>query len=295
MHIPKFIFIEGPDNVGKSTLIDHIKAVSTGLKYGDIGYVKFPSERIIPDINYIVDEISNIISNRKQTQYLYDYAVRMVNVFIEDFVRTMIMMIEKGEYKYIICDRGFISTFIYNILPIYLETNSSGNNYQHFLQLDPSILMQYFNNMSKLRVMNWFKKYITSPHRIFNQMNIFEDNKKDYYNLPGTLCDTFDVLRKTCDDFHYSLLNFFVLYNPDEISIISEKEEEGYKKQFDDNIVYQSYVNKGYMALANAFEFDIFKNEFGPTKFKFVKITDDNGNRRTVDDLADELIVSLMK
>lgn len=155
-NIKDIFFIEGGDNVGKTTLIENMKKYNTNLleKNGnDCKFFKFPytdtdnidnlfkpikpiSKDIITlnNITYDVDAYSSIAQGIRQ------------NLLMSMMIKQMGILYDYNESDdYIICDRGPLSTYLYNYL--------TGKEY---LKYNSDIMCEYdfFNNFLKMLIMS---------------------------------------------------------------------------------------------------------------------------------------------
>ena len=109
-------FIEGGDNVGKTTTIEEFKnpRFITSLECNRLSFSKYPTSRMTDYLNE---------SNKKLKQYLEDNDTvsyqelnnEMINSLLEDMHYSFTNMIEPNALGDIvnIADRGFLSTYIY--------------------------------------------------------------------------------------------------------------------------------------------------------------------------------------
>lgn len=248
-------FIEGGDNVGKTTLIDHITQNFTEDYKKEftksIGFFinKYPTKdntefmNVINKVLRFCNDWKTLISKDEKYHDLYSKVNNLlINTMIKDMDKSLIDTVPRGKknsWNYInISDRGPLSTYLYN----YKDTDNTMNEIYNFEK--------------------FVKEYIISK---------------------------FDSMKQI--DEYISNLNIVILNNnlPD-IPIISDKQEEiEYKKNFDDNSELQQKINcqisNIITAIDNKKDIDTITYPF---KLHYINIYHDNGVRKTTEEVYEE-------
>lgn len=246
-------FIEGGDNVGKTTLIKHItqnfiRDYKKEFKEKSIDFRinKYPSMDNTEFMN-VINDVLKLCEDENHNE-LYS---RIKNLIINTMIRDMkdsfnnrMPYKEKDNWDYIdISDRGPLSTYLYNYTknPRYSEIHNISNFMtKHFI---PNC-----ESKEESRFFNDFYKYIAN-------LNIVILNN----NLP-------------------------------DIPIISDKQEEiEYKKNFDNNTKLQQRINRQISNIVTAIdsEKDIDTITY-PFKLHYINIYHDNGVRKTTEEVYEE-------
>lgn len=248
-------FIEGGDNVGKSTLIDYISKNFTedykieSEKHIRFGINKYPTKNCTELMNTI-NHVSNFFNDYKdlisKDNKYKDIDSRVNNLLINYMIKDMcisffdnIPLWKKKYWNYIdISDRGPLSTYLYN-----------------YKDIDNTI-DEIYN----------FKKFI-EKYIISSKFNLIAQNKP------------------------YSNLNIVILNNnkPD-IPIVSDKQEDiEYKKNFDNDIELQQKINNQISNIVTSIdnEKDIDTITY-PFKLHYINIYHDNGIRKTTEEIYEE-------
>lgn len=256
-------FIEGGDNVGKSTLINYISQNFTedykkieSIKHIRFSINKYPTENsteLMNTINHVLNfynDYKDLISKDDKYNDIYSRVNNLlINYMIKDMHMSFFDIIpisEKNYWNYIdISDRGPLSTYLYNYKDID-NTIDEIHNFKKFIE-----------------------EYIISKFNSITQDEI-------YSNLEL-----------------YSNLNIVILNNnkPD-ISIVSDKQEEiEYKKNFDNNIELQQKINNQISNIVTSIdnEKDIDTITY-PFKLHYINIYHDNGIRKTTEEVYKEFL-----
>lgn len=255
-------FIEGGDNVGKTTLIDHITQNFTEDYKKEftksIGFFinKYPTKdntefmNVINKVLRFCNDWKTLISKDEKYHDLYSKVNNLlINTMIKDMDKSLIDTVPRGKknsWNYInISDRGPLSTYLYN----YKDTDNTMNEIYNFEK--------------------FVKEYIISKFDSMKQM--------------------LDLMKQI--DEYMSNLNIVILNNnlPD-IPIISDKHEEiEYKKNFDDNSELQQKINCQISNIITAIDskkdIDIITYPF---KLHYINIYHDNGVRKTTEEVYEE-------
>lgn len=252
-------FIEGGDNVGKTTTIQNFKnnKFIEELKYNRIRFSKYPTSDATNTINklntlYKENEARHVNGEVKESEY-----VKTKRSIIESLINTMICdMISSFDTlyneKYVlaypddvleICDRGFLSTYLYQ--------------YRDMPGI-PKLIVDDYNELEHLKA--FINKY-----------------------LPPTM-----------NDINVIILNNNA--NPLLANIIMDESETiEYKKDFDNNIELQTRINSSLNNIVglikNEMTYDLL-----PIKFYYINIFDETGSiRKTSDEICNEIVSIINK
>ena len=201
----KTFFIEGGDNIGKTTTIKEINRILSSDKsikeiittvYRDLEFYKYPSSEMTEFMNTYT-KLSNIIKQKfdydiTNTTQLTELAMRCIIKDMKDVLTTTY-----GD-KINICDRGVLSTYLYQFLSYAkLKYDINNTNTQN-----ETILLKLFVN----EVLN---KVVPIEHRFNTDINVI------------------------------------ILYNNSDNKLnIDESETIEYKKNFDHNQTLQDTINR---------------------------------------------------
>ena len=213
----KLICIDGADNTGKSTLIEYMKQQEE-FKNSNTLFLSFPTDefRNNYDNDKCYERYRSIIDPRN-----------LVLSFLNDIVSNLFTEIFKNEYDYIVCDRSYLSTYIYNyIYPL----SDIGNNY---IEIRDSIMVNQYNKFTKL-LFSVITKSLSN--KILNKYN-----KLDIYQIVLLSND----------------INNLILYNNKHGSENDNKIE----KFYDNNIGFQYAINKYFTMYCEYFE-EKYNNTF---------------------------------
>ena len=255
-------FIEGGDNVGKTTLIDHITQNFTEDYKKEftksIGFFinKYPTKdntefmNVINKVLRFCNDWKTLISKDEKYHDLYSKVNNLlINTMIKDMDKSLIDTIPRGKknsWNYInISDRGPLSTYLYN----YKDTDNTMNEIYNFEKFVKEYIISKFDSMKQI----------------------------------------LDLMKQI--DEYISNLNIVILNNnlPD-IPIISDKQEEiEYKKNFDNNTELQQKINcqisNIITAIDNKKDIDTITYPF---KLHYINIYHDNGVRKTTEEVYEE-------
>lgn len=255
-------FIEGGDNVGKTTLIDHITQNFTEDYKKEftksIGFFinKYPTKdntefmNVINKVLRFCNDWKTLISKDEKYHDLYSRVNNLlINTMIKDMDKSLIDTVPRGKknsWNYInISDRGPLSTYLYN----YKDTDNTMNEIYNFEKFVKEYIISKFDSMKQI----------------------------------------LDLMKQI--DEYMSNLNIVILNNnlPD-IPIISDKQEEiEYKKNFDDNTELQQKINCQISNIVSAIDSkkDIDTIAY-PFKLHYINIYHDNGVRKTTEEVYEE-------
>lgn len=249
-------FIEGGDNVGKTTTIHTIKMIQfiESLKYTRITFSKYPTFSITEDINSLnrkYREYKEQYENKDLSKEEYDTKKSIVlNDLMSLMIRDMIDSFDGlyREAKYIpgmnrlgdvlnISDRGFLSTYLY--------------------------------------------QYRALP-RLCNETLTEDDELKELKNFIE------EYLPKTVNDINVIILNNNAKSGISSI-MIDETETIEYKKNYDHDVELQTRINNSLnniVALIKKGRLDSL-----PFKFYYIDIFDKDGLvRKTSEEVCSEIV-----
>lgn len=267
----KTFFIEGGDNVGKTTTIKEINRILSSDKsikeiittaYRDLEFYKYPSSEMtkfmdayMKLLNIVNTEMTRLVS---ESFNFGDTSIQLIELAMHYLIRDMETTLSSPySSKINICDRGVLSTYLYQFLSYAkLKYDINNTNTQN-----ETILLKLFVN----EVLN---KVVPIEHRFNTDINVI------------------------------------ILYNNSDSKLnIDESETIEYKKNFDHNQTLQDNINRS----LNNIVFDITESEtikLKPFKiyditfyrvniFKYIKEADTSRYipvRKTDNQLADEII-----
>ena len=253
-------FIEGGDNVGKTTLIDHItqnftedykKEFTKSISFFINKYPTKDNTEFMNVINKVLrfcNDWKTLISKDEKYHDLYSKVNNLlINTMIKDMDKSLIDTVPRGKknsWNYInISDRGPLSTFLYNYTkdPIY----DTITNFNVFIL-----------------------KYLIPIYEEYTCANYS-------YNLESTIGNT----------------NIIILNNnkPD-IPIVSDKKEDiEYKKNFDNDCMLQDRINSDIQDIVKAIDNnpDISILTY-PFKLYYINIYHIDGTRKTTEEVYEE-------
>ena len=211
----KLICIDGADNTGKSTLIEYMKNQEE-FKNSNTLFLSFPTDGFM---NGVKDERYRIIVDPRN----------LVLSFLNDIVSNLFTEVFKNEYDYIVCDRSYLSTYIYNyIYPPFDEINNS-----NYIESRDSIMTNQYNKFMKLLF-----SIITKSISI---KNLIKYNKLDIYQIV--------LLSNDVDNL--------ILYN----SKYGPKNDNRAEEFFDENTGFQYVINRYFTMYCEYFE-EKYNNSF---------------------------------
>lgn len=253
-------FIEGGDNVGKTTLIDHITQNFTEdykkefTKSIDFFINKYPTKdntefmNVINKVLRFCNDWKTLISKDEKYHDLYSKVNNLlINTMIKDMDKSLIDTVPRGKKNSWNCinisDRGPLSTFLYNYIkdPIY----DTITNFNVFIL-----------------------KYLIPIYEEYTCANYS-------YNLESAIGNT----------------NIVILNNnkPD-IPIVSDKKEDiEYKKNFDNDCMLQDRINSDIQDIVKAIDNnpDISILTY-PFKLYYINIYHIDGTRKTTEEVYEE-------
>lgn len=246
-------FIEGGDNVGKTTLINYIsqnfikdyrkKESIKSIQFGTNKYPTKDSTEFMNTINHVLNfcnDYKALISKDDKYNDIHSRVNKLlINTMIKDMNESFINNIPVEKYWDCIdiSDRGPLSTYLYN----YKDIDNTINEIYNFEK--------------------FIKEYVIPELNLISKNNSIAN------------------------------LNIVILNNnlPD-IPIISDKQEEiEYKKNFDNNTELQQRINCQISNIVTAIDskkgIDIITYPF---KLYYINIYHDNGVRKTTEEVYEE-------
>lgn len=234
----KTFFIEGGDNVGKTTTIKEINRILSSDKsikeiittaYRDLEFYKYPSSEMtkfmdayMKLLNIVNTEMTRLVS---ESFNFGNTSIQLIELAMHYLIRDMETTLSSPySSKINICDRGVLSTYLYQFLSYAkLKYDINNTNTQN-----ETILLKLFIN----EVLN---KVVPIEHRFNTDINVI------------------------------------ILYNNSDSKLnIDESETIEYKKNFDHNQTLQDNINRS----LNNIIFDITESETIKLKpFKIYDIT----------------------
>lgn len=234
----KTFFIEGGDNVGKTTTIKEINRILSSDKsikeiittaYRDLEFYKYPSSEMtkfmdayMKLLNIVNTEMTRLVS---ESFNFGNTSIQLIELAMHYLIRDMETTLSSPySSKINICDRGVLSTYLYQFLSYAkLKYDISNTNTQN-----ETILLKLFVN----EVLN---KVVPIEHRFNTDINVI------------------------------------ILYNNSDSKLnIDESETIEYKKNFDHNQTLQDNINRS----LNNIVFNITESETIKLKpFKIYDIT----------------------
>lgn len=256
-------FIEGGDNVGKTTLINHIsqnftedykKEFTKSISFCTNKYPSKNNTEFMNVINHVLnfcDDWKVLISKDEKYNDMYSRVNNLlINTMIKDMYKSLIDFISiynKDSCNYIdISDRGPLSTYLYNYKDID-DNIPEAHNFEKFIK---EYIISKFDSICQNLV--YFNPYI-------------------------------DI-----DDF-IANLNIIILNNnlPD-IPIASDKEENiEYKKNLDNNSELQERINHKISEIVKYIDTEADSIIY-PFRLFYINIYNDNGIRKTTEEVYNE-------
>lgn len=267
----KTFFIEGGDNVGKTTTIKEINRILSSDKsikeiiatvYRDLEFYKYPSSEMtkfmdayMKLLNIVNTEMTRLVS---ESFNFGDTSIQLIELAMHYLIRDMETTLSSAySSKINICDRGVLSTYLYQFLSYAkLKYDINNTNTQN-----ETILLKLFVN----EVLN---KVIPISHRFNTDINVI------------------------------------ILYNNSNSKLnIDESETIEYKKNFDHNQTLQDNINRSLNNIVSSITesetiklkpFRIYDITFHRVNiYKYMKEADTSRYipvRKTDSQLADEII-----
>ena len=209
----KLICIDGADNTGKSTLIDYMKTQEE-FKNSNTLFLSFPTDE------FRKNRDNGIISVDNNNNF---------GLYLDDIVSNLFTEVFKNEYDYIVCDRSYLSTYIYNyIYPPFDEINNS-----NYIESRDSIMTNQYNKFMKLLF-----SVITKS---INIKNLIKYNKLDIYQIV--------LISNDVDNL--------ILYN----NKYGPKNDNRAEEFFDENTGFQYVINRYFTMYCEYFE-EKYNNSF---------------------------------
>ena len=250
-------FIEGGDNVGKTTTISNFKDTKfiESLKYNRIVFSKYPTANATETINDFNRKINNLEELRKsqgrqgitlsryveQKQIWYDDLIKyMINDMMPAFTREDLdpYHLKCPDDILSICDRGFLSTYLYQY-----------RNYPG----EPKFL---FENTEREHLEKFVELFVPESDNDINVV-ILHNNANPMISS--------DIM-------------------------IGEEETIEYKKQFDNDVDLQRRINSSLNNIVGLIEHKKLDNLL-PIKFYYINIFDETGSiRKTPNEICKELV-----
>lgn len=247
-------FIEGGDNVGKTTLINHISQnfikdyrKKESIKSIEFGTSKYPTKdntKFMNTINHILNFCNDykiLISKDDKYNDIYSRVNKLlINTMIKDMNESFINNIPVEKYWDCIdvSDRGPLSTYLYN-----------------------------YKDIDNINEIHNFEKFI--KNYVMPELNLITKNNS------------------------IANLNIVILNNnkPD-IPIVSNKQEDiEYKKNFDNNIELQQKINNQISNIVTSIDNEENIDTITyPFKLHYINIYHDNGIRKTTEEVYKEFL-----
>jgi thymidylate kinase len=274
--------IDGPDKMGKTTAIQYLRKLETKE---DVKFLKFPSDNIIKELEHEFRELSTASRQRNPKHVKFETDI-IIGLFLNDIMSTLLNTIKENKYSVIVCDRGLLSTFVYNIIPRYLSRDFSfpismdnesdiENVYNKYIECDKVDLFENcFKTFMSLDIEKYMLRY---------------DNKE--------LVEEFKYLIDLYERYGHTFITHIILHDPDNginTEEVGKYETVEYKRKFDDNIILQKLVTDVYELLYTFCDKGyISSNSIKATSIKFINIFDGGVdlvyNRKSAYDLATEI------
>lgn len=164
-------FIEGGDNVGKTTTIQNFKRTEfiSNLKYNRLCFSKYPTLRATDNINRLMNEYKQLEDMKKDMdRHLYNTSKKeILHNIIEFMVSDMMFSFcnDNDIDQYIvnypedilnICDRGFISTYLYQYknMPAVTKVSVSEDKELEMLKEFVDMYIPYSYNTLSVIILN---------------------------------------------------------------------------------------------------------------------------------------------
>ena len=247
-------FIEGGDNVGKTTTIQNLKQNKyiESIKFNRIRFSKYPTSDATNTINKL-----NTLYKENETRYKNQEVkdseyIRTKRSVLESLINTMICdMISSFDTLYNdkwamaypddvleICDRGFLSTYLYQYRDM------------------PGLMQKLISNIdAELEYLKAFINRYLPP--TMNDINVIILNN----NANPLLADI----------------------------IMDDTETIEYKKDFDNNIELQTRINNSLNNIVGLIQHDKVYDLL-PIKFYYINIFDETGSiRKSPDEICEEI------
>ena len=263
-------FIEGADNVGKTTTIQALKDLYDLIDCNYINYNKYPSsnmtELMNASSNYI-KALTNKFDSKdiKYKQNKINTCVTTMESLIEDMSYSLIDNNLKNPDEVIINDRGPLSTCIYQYIPLIKEFN---------------------NDLDRIVKSNEDESFDISIFKRFFYITMGAANLK-------RICKN-SINQKTSST--RAKLNIIILYNNEkELQLSTDKQESiDYKKNFDNDTDLQNRINSTIDSIVNLIKKSKYDHIYvGTYRFSFIPIYNKNKERKTPEEIAREIAINI--
>lgn len=261
-------FIEGADNVGKTTTIQALKELHDLIDCNNINYNRYPSssmtELMNASSNYI-KALTNKFDSKdmRYKQNKINTCVTTMETLIEDMEYSLFDNSPKNPDEVIINDRGPLSTCIYQYIPLIKE----------------------FNNDLDMVVANKNESFNISILKRFFYITVGPTHLKR-------------ICKKSINEkaFNRAKLNIIILYNNEkELTLSTDKQESiDYKKNFDNDVDLQNRINLTIDSIVNLIKKSKYDHIYiGTYRFSFIPIYNKNKERKTPEEIAKEIAINI--
>ena len=207
-------FIEGADNVGKTTCIEMLKNnFIQDIKCSQVTFAKYPSETIIPKVNELISQQKEIKLDSDESETQYNKLNFLIMLL---FLYDMQESFKTSESETInICDRGWLSTYLYNFRPAYINSKKYLSKNESMML---SIFIQtYLNSLCKIKS---DIHTIILNNNLNQQLNIDETETIAYKkifdndtNIQSSVNYAISEIIKMIDNGSYDIVNNFHYIN----------------------------------------------------------------------------------
>ena len=190
----RLICIDGADNTGKSTLIEYMKQQEE-FKNSNTLFLSFPTDE------FRKNRDNSIISVDNNNNF---------GLYLNDIVNNLFTEVFKNEYDYIVCDRSYLSTYIYNYIygnGLFKDGRDDflvGATYEKFMQL------------LYLTIEKQFSEYIRQYDSLYvNQVVLLSidttmiNQQKENYNTYETMINLHTQSQDTVNSCFKLYCNYF--------------------------------------------------------------------------------------
>lgn len=207
-------FIEGADNVGKTTCIEILKTnFIQDINCNQITFTKYPSKTIIPKVNELINLQKEIKLDSDDSKRQYN---KLTFLIISLFLYDMKESFQTTKYESInICDRGWLSTYLYNFRPMHINSKKYLSKNESMML---SIFIQtYLNSLCKIES---DIHTIILNNNLNQQLNIDETETVEYKkmfdkdtNLQSSVNYAISEIINMIDNGSYDVVNNFHYIN----------------------------------------------------------------------------------
>lgn len=241
-------YIEGQDNIGKSTIIEELKQRKLINSKTNTEYYKFPTHRMtnyMSLFNNLLNDMKN--NNRASKEDIGKLIEVTMDILINDMKYTFKNHNDLNQAEISICDRGPLSTYLYqykqycdiigktdlppeevNLHNFFYNVVLSDSNDKNQLTFDRNIILLTNNNNIKLpkddtETIEYKKEYDNNQKlqdRIKSSIDIIANiiNTNNKYSIGGFNFHTIDigktidnnVIRKTTEEICNEITNIIV-------------------------------------------------------------------------------------